>query len=104
MRNVACGRDSPWHCARAPFAAGSSSWDLAEMINHVKNGLIKISFFFKLTIKIKININLFESLMIKITLHYDYILVEIKLNFDYILVKIKLNFVYKKITIRLIND
>ena len=42
---------------------------------------------------IKIKINLFESLMIMIKLHFDYILIKIKLNFD-----------YKKIKIRLIND
>jgi len=44
-------------------------------------------------IKIKIKINLFGSLMIKIKLHFDYILIKVKLNFD-----------HKKITIRLIND
>ncbi len=52
---------------------------IAEM---VKNGQIKI----------KIQINLFESLMIKIKLHFDYILIKIKLDKT------------KKITIRLIND
>ena len=38
-------------------------------------------------------IYLFESLMIKIKLHFNYILIKIKLNFN-----------YKKITIRFIND
>jgi len=42
---------------------------------------------------VKIKINLFESLMIKIKLHFDFILIKIKLNFD-----------YKKFTSRLIND
>jgi hypothetical protein len=43
--------------------------------------------------KLTIKIDLFESLMIKIKLHFDYILIKIKLNFD-----------NKKITIGLIND
>ena len=37
------------------------AWFSTEMVNHVKNGQIKI----------KIKINLFESLMIKIKLHFD---------------------------------
>ncbi len=41
------------------------------MVNHVKNGKIEI----------QIKINLFESLMIKIKLHFDNILITKKLQF-----------------------
>ncbi len=54
---------------------------------------LRFTFFAKLTIMIEIQINLFESFMIEIKLHIDYILIKIKLNFD-----------YKKFTIRFIND
>ena len=68
----------------------------SEMINHVKNGMIKIKIkinFLKYKRLIKIKINLYESRRLKIKLHIDHILIMIKLNLD-----------LKKITIRLIND
>ena len=66
------------------------------MVNHVKNGMIKIKIkinFLKYKRLIKIKINLYESRRLKIKLHIDHILIMIKLNLD-----------LKKITIRLIND
>ena len=53
----------------------------SEMVNHVKNGMIKIKIkinFLKYKRLIKIKINLYESRRLKIKLHIDHILIMIK--------------------------